>query len=90
MSICNYINERGYPPQDCTGMQGYLGGLITVMSEANPLQCDEAANDPDNADLNALYGTCDVPQGAIVNWYNTLSATGSVWVFIGETWVQML
>lgn len=87
MTLCNLA----YPPTNCIELVWYLLETTDLLEAVNPIRTGTDDHAPSDAELNALWGDCDPPIGAVVYWYDTNAAEASQWVtHDGTTWEQML
>ena len=94
MTLCNFISEFGNAPEDCVPLVGYVWGFVNAMVTVNPIKCGTGAGAPNGATLEALWGACDVPPGALVMWWDTAAVEGSQWYckdgsVSGCSWVEL-
>jgi len=73
MTLCTFENIYGTPPENCRALQAWLWELIQQLIAVDTIRCGSGAADPTGNDLEDLWGTCDVPPGGFVIWYNTVS-----------------
>lgn len=93
MSICTFLDTYGYPPDDCAALKQWLWELVQQLSESNSIRCGEAASDPSDSDLEDLWGTCPVPTGSLVAWYNTNTTDTTYWICVGTgtcIWMEFI
>lgn len=86
MTLC----DLSYPPDNCIGLIEYIECVAGILAGVNAIRCGEDDHEPSDVELDALWGTCDPPAGALVEWWNTNTVTGSQWVTTdGSAWEQV-
>lgn len=72
MSLVNFLQRRGEPPEECRALRAWLQELVQAMVvSADLIRCSSGPVIPTYQDLEDLWVLCDVPPGAIVVWYHT-------------------
>lgn len=80
MTICTIFDDLGQPPENCAALQQWLWLFVQRLTTVNPIKCGTDTDDPVSDDLEALWGDCDIPPGALVIWYNSVSGNTTYWV----------
>lgn len=91
MSLC----DISYPPEDCVALRYWLWDLVQILTYVDPVKCGTGTADPSAAQLEALWGTCDVPPGAFAVWYNSVGAETTYWYckdgsVVGCGWTELV
>lgn len=73
MSLCNFFDTYGMPPEDCSFLREWLYNFAQAMAAIDNIRSNESTIDATDITLSALWGGCDVPAGAFVVWYNSTS-----------------
>lgn len=72
MSICLFENTHGLPPRNCLGFEGWMSQLLSDLAALDNWRCGNGATSvPSDANLNALFAPCTVPDPAWVAWVDT-------------------
>lgn len=85
----NIIETYGYPPEDCRALKQWLWQVVTELAAANPIKCSTDTTDPTAQDLTDLWSPCDVPEGAFVTWYNSVSTDTLYYAYYSGAWTEL-